>query len=196
MNDYELIMLIQEKNEDAEEILLKRYEEIIKIIIKDYNKIIKCLNIDKKMLENECIDAFYMALNTYSDSMNSSFNSYATLIIRRKIKKHIIKHNRNKNKMLSKSISLNQDDETINLMNLIEDKSNTDPLKQIIESEKQNLITKVMKSDFSNQEEQICLLLLDGLKVKEIASKLNLTQKQVSTTKERIKKKLKNKNVI
>ena len=49
INDYELIMLYREEDEDAKNILYLKYKFIIDILIKKYQKLITALNIDMQV---------------------------------------------------------------------------------------------------------------------------------------------------
>ena len=118
-NDYELLNYIAEGNEDANNIIIKKYEPlIIKIAIK---MLPYCKNngLDKNDLIQEGMIGLNHAIDKYHEMEDTLFYTYAKKCIERKIISVVIASNRNKNKILNESISY--DDEENLLLKFIKD---------------------------------------------------------------------------
>lgn len=185
-NDNELIFMVKEQDEDAQNILYDKYYYLIRKIINKYQKICYVLSIDIKDLLQESLITFYNAINNYNEDYNASFKTFLTLCIERRINNIIRYYNSSKQKSLSNYISLDRIEE-LNLTNKISDNKN-DPLVIISDLDNISNIKKIL----SKQELNVFILLLKGLSYKEIGLKLNLTYKAVDSTVSRIRKKLKN----
>ena len=100
-NDYELLNYIKEGNEDANSILIKKYEPLInKIAIK---MLPYCENngLDLNDLVQEGMIGLNHALDRYKERENILFYTYAKKCIERKIISTLVSANRSKNKILN-----------------------------------------------------------------------------------------------
>lgn len=184
ISDSELIMLIREKNEEAEAILNERYTDVIKKIISHYYTELRKLNINIEELITSCQEVFNKALEQYNSLSKASFKTYANLIISRKIKKTILKVLRNNKKTLeNKSFDLD-DIEKYHINNSL------DPLNEMCMKENNNLLIKMIVETLSNKELDVFSLLIDGKDCHEIASILNKNYSQVYRNIQNIKRKL------
>ena len=184
ISDYELIMLIREKNEEAEEILRARYTEVIRKTINYYYPELVKLSINLEELIFNCQEALDKALEQYSSLSRASFKTYASLIINRKIKKTIIKTLRDNKKNLEEK-SFNLDDiEKVYINN------SSDPLNVICINERKNSIIQIIVETLSSNELDIFSLLVDGKNYNEIANILNKNYNQIYRNIQNIKKKL------
>lgn len=184
ISDYELIMLIREKNEEAEEILRTRYTEVIRKTINYYYPELVKLSINLEELIFNCQEALDKALEQYSSLSRASFKTYASLIINRKIKKTIIKALRDNKKNLEEK-SFNLDDiEKVYINN------SSDPLNVICINERKNSIIQIIVETLSSNELDIFSLLVDGKNYNEIANILNKNYNQIYRNIQNIKKKL------
>ena len=187
-NDYELLSYIAEGNEDANNIIIKKYEPLInKIAIKMFPY---CKNngLEQSDLVQEGMIGLNHAIERYQERENILFYTYAKTCIERKIISVIISANRNKNKILNESISYD-DDENL-LIKFV--KSNTpSPEEEVLNIElEENLLNKI-KEVLTDLEEQVFELLISGFKYKEISEILDKDQKSIDNAKERIKAKIK-----
>ena len=89
MNEYELIYLAQEQNEDAREYLYNQYQPIIDIILAKNKYKIKKLNIDPKEIYNIALLALDDAINYYNADLKASFSTYATVIVRNRVNNYL-----------------------------------------------------------------------------------------------------------
>lgn len=193
ITDSELLMLIHEKNEDAEKILYERYIKYINILIKKYKSVIKTLDIDYNEVYLECLKNLSLAINNYSDSKNVTFKTYAYTLINNKILDIIKLYNKNKYKMLQETISLNSIfDNNIPLKELLHMEEKLNPLNNVLQNDKEKKIIELLKNNLSNLEYKVAILLIIGYNQVQIAKYLNIDIKKVYNTTYRIKAKMAN----
>jgi len=190
-NDYELIMLYREENEDAKNILFLKYKFIIDIVVKKYLKFIKVLDIDMQEVNSECNVGFSDALRSYQEDKDSKLSSFITLCIERRISTLIRKYNREKYKILHDSYSLDYLYEQFQrpLIEILEDNSN-EPLINMEEKENYNELIGTIKERLSKKEIEVFELMIKGYDYKQIAKILNNTPKQIDNAMQRIKGKI------
>lgn len=192
INDYELIMLYHEKNEDAEEILLKKYNQIVSFVINKNKENLQRLNIDEQGLYSECLMMFSIALNKYNPIIDSSFYTFALTLITRKIKKEILKTNSLKSNYIDNAISLDVVSESnIALKDVIADKNCLDPLERVVLEEKIEDLEKIIKLHLTAFEKDVYHLKEMGLSYTQIAKILGKSYKQIDNTIQRIRNKVK-----
>ena len=163
-NDYELLYLISEGSEEAEEILYDKYSFLIK-------KRIRAFKIQKR-----CVDDFYQvglmclnkAINTYCEYYNKSFNKYFDLILQRKYM-NLLK----KEQDYFYGVSLIEDYDFLS-DSYIEDKDTYDYEEQRLTEYVDNL-----KNSSSDQRQIISELLEKSIKPRDIASLLKCDVKKV-----------------
>lgn len=179
-NDYELIMLYQEKDEIAEKMLFEKYQKIISLIISKYRNVIYKLDIDVKEIYSLCIKKFYQALEDYDVRKDANFNTYITTIVKRTIKKFIIQASRGKNKV---SVD-NESYDKCSILNSLDD-----PLNQVMEKEESKELSERIIEVLNKQELLIYSYTIQGYTYKEIAEKINVSYSSIM----RLKNKMKNK---
>ena len=118
-NDYELLYLAQENNEDAVNELRKKYNSLLYAKALSYSR---SSHLDIKELLNETELAFYKAIDNYIDK--NTFNTYLNKVIDNNLTNYIAKHNVTKNKILNESISYENKLRTVyNIIKRIQDKT-------------------------------------------------------------------------
>ncbi len=187
-NDYELIEYINEGNEEANNILIKKYEPLIIKIATKMLPYCKNNGLEKNDLIQEGMIGLSHALDRYQEQKDTLFYTYAKTCIERKIISVVIGSNRNKNKILNESISY--DNEENLLLKFISDTKQTPEeavLNVAIEEDLVNRINEVL----TDLEQQVFTLLINGFKYKEIAEILDKDQKSIDNAIQRIKTKIK-----
>lgn len=190
VSDSELLMLFHEKVEEAENMLNQKYEIIIKLILKKYVPIIKILNISFEDLYNECFALYHNALENYRNKTSASFNTYASLIIERKVKKTIIKEYKERKKY---SIIYIKD---------MMDNFNSDnkyakaPLEILCENENLEEMNNKIAQRLNEKEINIYKLMVNGLSCKDISLALKKDYysiyRKVRSIRKKVKRELKN----
>ena len=179
MNDYELVYLAQEQNEEALEYLYQKYDKLIKwLIFKRFFNLIK-LGIDLNDVYNWCLNALNNAIKSYNADNNAIFSTYATTIVENSIKNYL-RNNCKTNEKLN-----------IVIEPFYENHYNTDPYYTLSDQEHLSELLIAIKNALSPFEYKVYVLLLNNLKYQDIAKKLNKTPKQIDNAIQRIKNKLK-----
>ena len=188
-NDYELLNYIAEGNEDANNIIIKKYEPLINKIAIKMLPYCKNNGLDKNDLIQEGMIGLNHAIDKYHEMEDTLFYTYAKKCIERKIISVVIASNRNKNKILNESISY--DDEENLLLKFIKD-TNPNPEEFMIDIELENDLIEKIKEVLTDLEEQVFELLISGFKYKEIAEILDKDQKSIDNAIQRLKTKIRN----
>ena len=187
-NDYELLNYVAEGNEEANNIIIKKYEDLINKIALKMLSYCKNNGLDINDLVQEGMIGLNHAIERYKERENILFYTYAKKCIERKMISVIIGANRNKNKILNESISY--DDEENMLLKFV--KSNTlSPEEEVINIELEDALLNRIKNVLTDFEEQVFELLINIFKYKEIAEILDKDAKSIDNAKLRIKKKIK-----
>ena len=187
-NDYELVSYIHEGNEDANNILIKKYEPLINKVAVRMLPYCKNSGLEIEDLVQEGMIGLNHAIERYKEQEDILFFTYAKKCIERKIISVVLGSNRKKNKILNESISY--DDEENLILKYIQD-NGPSPLEEVMNTEvEENLINK-FKGYLTDFEEQVFQLHILGFKYKEIAEILDKTPKSIDNTIQRIKTKLK-----
>ncbi len=183
-NDYELVFLAQEGNEDAINIIYKKYKPII--VKKSKLAIYSTKNSGSEI--NDVMQEAYLgleeAIKNFSQNDEATFYTFANLCIDRKISNYIRKMANKKNILLNEAIFIDE-----NMENYLKDTTDIE----------NNLIRKVMKEEIINKiydkfttlEKDVYNLLVDGYSLAEISSKLDKDIKSIYNTIDRIKQKVK-----
>ena len=179
-NDYELLYLAGENNEEAINILYEKYKGLI------YNKAIKYNDSYLTLQDylNETLYAFYEAIENYKDKV--SFNTYLSKCIDNKLLNYKKSLDRNKNKILNESVPLT---EYIDILVSLEN-NKLNPEEIIID----NLVYNDMRERIINKltwkEELIFNLKEQNYNLKEIAEITDNNLRTVYNIIDRIKNKV------
>lgn len=189
-NDYELLYLISENNEEAKELFYNKYKPIIEIKAKKLSRVAQSKGYDYNDLVQEGMIGLTNAINSFSDQKDVQFTTFANLCIERQMASFIRNISAGRHKILNDSVSF----ETTNsygspLINLLDDK-NVNPETSFIESEEKEDLYNDIVSILKEVEVEIFELRAKGFSYKEIASLLNITEKSVGKHIERIKNKI------
>ena len=189
ITDEELVKLSKNNDENAENLLLERYKDLVVKIARGYY----IIGGELEDIVQEGMIGLYKAIKGFSDEKNASFKTFAILCIKRQIQSAIKKANTKKNLPLSNSVSLqsfseNEEEEFLPV-NLIFQVS---PDEKIIGRENYKDLIETIKQTLSKKEFEVLKYYLRGYSYKEIAEFLGLNQKSIDNSLSRIKNKLKN----
>lgn len=193
LNDNELLSYVSESNEQAEELLYKKYEPLINSSAKRMYTYCKNTGLEFGDLVQEGMLGLNQAINTYKDNKDTMFYTYAKTCIDRKIISLVVSATRQKHKILNTSLSFEkefEDDSNNKLENIIKD-TKENPEEILINSEKEEELIKQIKSVLTEFEEQVFDLKLNYFNYKEIASILDKDPKAIDNALQRIKLKAK-----
>lgn len=191
-SDGELIYMISESNEEANEILFEKYKYIVNILIKRYLKTTPKLGIEYNDLYQEALIGFNDAVTNYKDNKEASLARFISVCIEHRIQMAIAKAGRQKHKPLNESLSLEHTYEGIKvpLMYVLSDNSENDPLESITKEEEAEELINQIKEELSDFESKVFSLMINHLDYNEIASILDKKPKQIDNTIQRVKQKV------
>ena len=191
-NDNELINYVSENNEEAIEIIYKKYKPLInKIASNLFKKYCKNTSLEISDLEQEGLIALNSAMNHYNENKDVLFYTYAKTCIERKIISTVIRANRQKQKILNDSLSYELDiNDGISLQSLIKDVT-TNPENILIDMENSEELMIEIENVLTPFEQQVLQLKLDGFDYKEIAEIIDKEPKSIDNALNRIKIKIK-----
>lgn len=188
-NDYELISLAHEQNEDAINIIYEKYKPIIVSKCNTYIKYIK--GIELSDLIQECYIVLNTAINTFNQEKDNIFYTFINLCLDRYLISEYKKSNNTKNKLLNESLSLDSlDNEDKNLIKIIKDDKYNPELELIQELNFMELYNKIIDK-LTYLEELVFILKVQNFNYKEIASILDKDSKSIDNAIQRIKTKIK-----
>lgn len=183
-NDFELVSLIRENNEEAREILYNKYKPII--VKKSTDQIYKLGSYGMEI--NDLIQEGYIgldnAINCFNEKENTSFYTFALLCIDRQIITYIKKNTNNKAMVLNDAINLDDGKEYLF-------RDNTDIEGSFINKEDAKEFINLICDSLSDIEKKVFSLKLEGYDIGEIANLLNKDTKVIYNTIHRIKYKIK-----
>jgi len=109
VNDYELIYMIRENDEDTSDFLFNKYSSIIKKISSKYFLYAKDRGVEFDDLIQEGYVGLSSAVNSFKDNMDSTFYTFACLCIERQIKTYCKRVGSNKQEVLNQALSRDYD---------------------------------------------------------------------------------------
>ena len=191
-NDLELLDYINDGNEEALEIIYKKYEPFIDSKARRYLKINDYLGLDLNDLLQEGRLALNEAIKNFNPSLDTTFYTYATTCIERKMISSLIGANRLKHKILNESISFEQEgeDNSYSLENVIVNENN-DPLNVVILNEREKIFLSKLKEELTEFEYQVFELKYHNFNYKEISEILEKDPKAIDNAIQRIRIKTK-----
>ena len=190
LNDNELIYMIGENNEEANNLMFEKYRPLIYKIASKYY-IPGKYGIEKEDLVQEGYLGLFNAINGYDVSKDNTFYTYAVRCISSKMINLLTVSSSSKNMVLNESLSLNKGlkDEEDTFIDYVPDiKTNIDLI-----FEKQEQMYRLKKKLYSLPIEESCILELyyNGFKFSDIAKLLDIRMEKIKYSMYRIKKKLK-----
>ena len=183
-NDYELLYLVSD-NEDAMEIVLKKYEPIIFKMAHKYAFNFKQHRIDVEDLMQEGRIALVKAVESFSDCKDAVFYTFVILCVNRAMYKYCLRNSRANDEIINYAYSI--DNESLDfLMDSFD--SNENLLELFIEKE-DNILK--FKNTLNDEDAMIFDLKLSFFTYQEIAVLLGFTYSYVSSRLLVIRKSLK-----
>ena len=183
-NDYELVSLAQEGNEEAIDIIYKKYKPII--VKKSKNAILYASHhgIDINDIMQEGYIGLDEAIKGFSQDDKATFYTFANLCIDREIVNYLRKTTRGKNKLLNEVIAIDE-----GLENVISDDMNIES-SFILKDNEKKFMTEIYE-ELTKFEKEVFDLKIKGYNFEEIANILDRDVKSIYNTFHRIKQKSK-----
>ncbi len=191
-NDNELLSYIAEANEEATEILYKKYQPLIIGYANKMYKGCQGCGIDINDLIQEGMLGLNQAIKNYSEDKNTSFYTFAKTCIERRMLSLVVSSKRQKNKILNESLSLDitvDDGEVLNLEEIIgSDKD--EPFQRLLASENEHELLVKIQAQLTDLENKVFLLKINGFDYIEIGTMLGKSPKSIDNALQRIKNKI------
>lgn len=108
-NDYELIYMIRENDEDINEFLYSKYSSVVKKISSKYYLYARDRGVEFDDLVQEGYIGLSSAINSFKENMDSTFYTFACLCIERQIRTFCKKVGSNKQEILNQALSRDYD---------------------------------------------------------------------------------------
>lgn len=194
-SDEELIEKINNGNQEATEILLKRYKELVTMKVSRYF----IVGAEKEDIFQEGMIGLYKAIKCFDAEKQKSFKSFANLCIERQLITAIKTSNRQKHQPLNSYISLNtsayDEDEDTTIMDVFDSNLVEDPLDTITKKEYYSFVEKKINTSLSDFEKQVLNRFAKGESYVSIAESLDAPVKSIDNAIQRIRKKA-TKNIL
>lgn len=184
LNDYELVSLAKENNDEARKLIYQKYKPIIVKKSKDAFLFTSHHGIDINDIMQEGYIGLEEAIRGFSEKDGATFYTFAVLCIDRKIKNYIKSTLQNKNKFLNEAITIDE-----RLENIISDSCNIED--SFMYKIKKEDLKSAIKKELTDFENKVFDLRLENYTTEEIAKKLNKDIKSIYNSFHRIKQKIK-----
>ena len=192
LNDNELLFLTSENNEEATNLLIKKYRNLILLNLKEYLQEYNIVGVELADLYQEGLIGLLQAINTFDKEKDTTFYTYASACIKSSLLSAIRKTFRMKNRILNNSFPLDKliEETNYNYYEIFKDYRN-DPDVLLSKEEEESELLESIKSKLSKAEKTIFELKLKGLSNSEIANLIDKDKKYVENTMFRINRKYK-----
>lgn len=192
-NDQQLLELVNEANEDALEIIYKKYEPLIHTLAKRFYPHCKNAGLELNDLEQEGRIGLSNAIAHYKENKDVLFYTFAKTCIERKLISMMIATKRLKHKILNESISFDFIDSSgkeTNLENIVLDDTKN-PESVVFSSEHNRVLMEQIRLQLTDLELQVFELKYHNFNYREIAKLLDKSPKTIDNALQRIKCKVK-----
>ena len=194
-NDSELLSYVAESNEDATELLYKKYTPLVTKIARKMHIYTNNCGIEVNDLIQEGMIGLYKAIRDFDSSCNKNFFSFADLCISRQMYTAIKLSNRKKHIPLNDYVSFyapaygEDNNENVALLDVYLS-NNQNPEELVIDKESTSMLEYELERRLSSMEQQVLALYLGGKNYQEIAKELGKEPKSIDNALQRIKSKL------
>ena len=191
-DDSELIYLISECNEEANEIIYEKYSPAIESYVKKYLPLVEGAGLDYNDLYQEGLLGLNSAINSYSTHKDIKFSTFAFICIKRKIITAIKNANRKKHSILNESFSLDyrNEDSKDSFENIIP--SSEESIEDmLVNKENEDYFRHRINDTLTDFEKMVYDLKINGFTYDEISCALGKTYKSIESALFRIRNKVK-----
>lgn len=186
--DDETVVSAQNGDKEAQELILKKYKNLVKKTASQYH----INGADREDLIQEGMIGLYKAIRDYNSEKRIYFHVFAQVCVTRQIMTAVKTANRQKHIPLNDYISLSSRTNETNeeFFENINCNSSKSPEEILIEKEKNENIRRTIKDKLTEKEARIVNLFILGFSYSEMADIVGISDKGISSTLQRAKKKL------
>ena len=191
MTDEQVIEEVQKGDKQALSFLMNKYKELVNIKVSKYFMV----GAEKEDIAQEGLIGLFKAIKTFNQEKNNSFKSFANMCIERQLITAIKSSTRQKHMPLNSYLSLNasaydsEEENGIELINTLDNKTVEDPLETVMKKEYYEQIENSMEKSLSTFEKQVLDGYVKGYSYVTIAKQLDSPVKSVDNAIQRIRKK-------
>lgn len=186
INDYEVLYMIKDSDDDALELMLTKYKPLIDKKVYKWSAIFSKLGINQDDIRQELYYAFFKALKTYKEDNNTLFYTYVNILLDGHIKNILTSENKKNIVDYSLSKDISEDSQIIDFIS-----DNYYSPEFIFDMDYLNNLFSIFSYDLKLEQSIIFEMYLSGYKVKQIAAVVDKKNNSVSVEINRILKKLK-----
>lgn len=192
-NDYELVALAHESNEEAMNILYEKYMPLIVKKAKEVYPILCDKGLELEDIIQECSIGFEEAIRSFDQDDGAMFYTFVCVCVDRQIKSMIVKNNRYKYKFLNEAISLEVSDVFGDEKSFLDFMASSDesPEDYLISLEKKDSFYEKVQRVLTDYELGVLKYRLDGYSYEEIGKIFDKDAKSIDNTLHRVRIKLK-----
>ena len=185
-----MLFLVNEKNENAEEILINKYKNLINKYIEEYKEIATQNGLEECDIYQEGLLGLINAIKTFDQSKEASFYTYANICIKTKIQTAIRNSYSKKHIILNQSVSLDNliNSDATNFYDIICDNKN-DLSERLLKKEEHEQLFSRIKASLTPFEKEVLKLKINSYSNEEIAIKLKKNKRSIENAINRIRKK-------
>lgn len=191
MTDEELVVIAQNsKNSEhnqAQDELVKRYRKLV--ALKASNRRFAGAGYDDVIQEGNI--GLLNAIRTYKADMGAKFNTFANCCVTRRLLLAMTAANRKKRLVLGFAVSLDDNKKVEVLVEKGAMPTAPSPEEELIQEEDKKALLKKMDQVLSKMEKKVFKYHTQGLSYKQIAKKMDMTEKSVDNAFQRARRKLK-----
>ena len=195
LTDEQVILEIQKGDKQALSYLMNKYKELVNIKVSKYFMV----GAEKEDIVQEGLIGLFKAIKTFKEDKNNSFKSFANMCIERQLITAIKSSTRQKHMPLNSYLSLNasaydnEEENGMELINTLNNKTVEDPLETLMKKEYYEQIETSIEKSLSSFEKQVLDQYVKGYSYVTIAKQLDAPVKSVDNAIQRtLKKAMKN----
>lgn len=186
MTEIELIKKAKAGDQESFAEIVREYNVLVKKIVRKFFLV----GAELEDLHQEGVIALFNAVTTYDENKAASFKTYAGICIKRAILTAIKKYNSKSSKLLSNSMTLEDDFDEDEEFIIVVPSSNMLPDDKLIWKEKLDEIRKFVAQNLSTYEKLVLGEYLKGKSYNQIAQAVNKNARSVDNALARIRAKL------
>ncbi len=191
MTDEQIVLEVQKGDKQALSYLMNKYKELVNIKVSKYFMV----GAERDDIVQEGLIGLFKAIKMFKKDKNNSFKSFANMCIERQLITAIKSSTRQKHMPLNSYLSLNasaydnEEENGIELINTLNNKTVEDPLETVMKKEYYKQIENSIEKSLSTFEKQVLDGYVKGYSYVTIAKKLDSPVKSVDNAIQRIRKK-------
>lgn len=191
--ELKLVSLAKENDNEAIELLIKKYRNTIFAVMREYTLYLKGMELDDFIQEGSL--GILKAIKYYDGSKNVKFSSFVRLCVKSDLISFVKKHSSKRHDILTDIIYCRKfTDKEVMHDSIIEEVYSSDkdnPERALLTKELYKEIKIFLKKELSVFEQEILILLSKGYSYREICILLKKEPKKIDNTIQRIRQKLK-----